>query len=211
MDKKAFTLIELLVTIAIIGLLATIVLPVFGRARALAIRAQCANNLRQIGVAWHLYLDDHDWIITADANEWGWGGKKGLLASGVPASDRVLNPYLDAHSDSDTAALEVFHCPGDKYKIAILSDNTFFDYCGNSYYVAQNLKSKSLPSSKVPYSKLQLVRDSPSGPNSCHGGSYPHFKINVLFLDGHIEMRDFDADWLIGGGSKVYISPDGDI
>ena len=60
MREKAFTLLELLVVIVIIGLLAALLLPAFGRAREGARRAMCANNLRQIGIAWHMYLDDHN-------------------------------------------------------------------------------------------------------------------------------------------------------
>ncbi len=46
MNKKAFTLIELLVVIVIVGILAGLLIPVMGRARESARRAQCANNLR---------------------------------------------------------------------------------------------------------------------------------------------------------------------
>ncbi|GAF88660.1 unnamed protein product, partial [marine sediment metagenome] len=60
MNKKAFTLIELLVVIAIVGIIAAFLVPAMGSVRENARRSQCANNLRQIGIAWHLYLDDHN-------------------------------------------------------------------------------------------------------------------------------------------------------
>jgi prepilin-type N-terminal cleavage/methylation domain-containing protein len=49
----AFTLVELLVVIALIAILAALMMPALGRSSA------CLSNLRQMGVAWHLYLGDH--------------------------------------------------------------------------------------------------------------------------------------------------------
>jgi prepilin-type N-terminal cleavage/methylation domain-containing protein/prepilin-type processing-associated H-X9-DG protein len=57
--QPAFTLVELLVVIAILGLLAGLLLPVLSRAKASARGTQCANNHRQLALAWTLYADDH--------------------------------------------------------------------------------------------------------------------------------------------------------
>lgn len=61
MLKKAvgFTLTELLVSIAIIGLLVSILLPSLSRAREMAKGAGCMSNLRQLSHGWHLYADDN--------------------------------------------------------------------------------------------------------------------------------------------------------
>lgn len=59
-QPKGFTLIELLVVIGIISILAAILFPVFARAREKARQASCASNMKQIGLAVQMYLQDYD-------------------------------------------------------------------------------------------------------------------------------------------------------
>ena len=82
--RCAFTLIELLVVIAIIAVLIALLLPAVQAAREAARRAQCVNNLKQIGLALHNYHSTHDVFPmgqgVSPARGTGWSGY-GALAS----------------------------------------------------------------------------------------------------------------------------------
>ncbi len=61
---RGFTLVELLVVIAIIAVLAALLLPALGKSKTKAESLTCANNIKQLSLAWQLYADDfNDWLV----------------------------------------------------------------------------------------------------------------------------------------------------
>ena len=92
----AFTLIELLVVVAIIAIIASLVLPALARAKARAHSSFCLNNTRQLGLAWSIYADEHNGLLTYNL------GRSSRIPTAVPAiaggpqmSDNWVNNVLD--------------------------------------------------------------------------------------------------------------------
>jgi len=108
MRRKAFTLIELLVVISIIALLIAILLPVLSSVRNSATDIQCANNLRQIGIAYAGYGSDNKGQYPEGLRKENWAfghHEKGAL----DAPEMTGLPVLYTAGYIETG--ETFYCP----------------------------------------------------------------------------------------------------
>jgi prepilin-type N-terminal cleavage/methylation domain-containing protein/prepilin-type processing-associated H-X9-DG protein len=105
---EAFTLIELLVVIAIIAILAALLLPTLGRSRDLSKRIACASQLRQIGIALSLYVDENrKYPLDQPDYEHYW--------------ERLILPSMDMTN-------KLYFCPALRLSRAVIRHNLSYGY-----------------------------------------------------------------------------------
>ena len=109
MSRQAFTLIELLVVIAIIAILAAILFPVFAQAREKARQTSCLSNLKQIGTALLMYVQDYDETLPL-------GSYMDPTNTSPTPWMNIVDPYVKGGyptkaADSGTKTYGIYACP----------------------------------------------------------------------------------------------------
>jgi prepilin-type N-terminal cleavage/methylation domain-containing protein len=111
--QRGFTLVEMLTVIATIAILAALLLPVLGKARAKAQRTTCLSNLRQLSIAWVLYADDNHGFLaesypTNNPEVW----VQGNMANAAEAGNADLIRAGKLYSYNNNVG--IYHCPADQ-------------------------------------------------------------------------------------------------
>ncbi|MBI4028359.1 MAG: prepilin-type N-terminal cleavage/methylation domain-containing protein [Verrucomicrobia bacterium] len=192
--QRAFTLIELLVVIAIISILAALLLPALKAAKDSAKSIKCMHNLKQLGLAFELFLEDNNDAFpsqgsTPDPNPLQW--------------DQQMYSYYKN--------LSLLACPSDEFPRALpnVSKRSYAynpalcNYSGSSTWGDQSGLGRKRGLISNPSSKLCLVelRKVLGGKENAYYGSDTYIIVNwtdadmhrnganYLFLDGHVEWK----------------------
>jgi prepilin-type N-terminal cleavage/methylation domain-containing protein len=197
----AFTLVELLVVIAIIGILAALLLPALQQGEARAKRIECINDLREIGLASHLFANDHAGKFPAQVstNE---GGSMEFVAAGNALQSRFYFSYkLFLPFSGPLSTPKPLACPADMERWAA-TNFTQFNNWNLSYAMGVETEPLNANSILAADRTFPCCHGTPYVPNPSIGIIDPtltyqtmgtwgpglhDYKGNVLFADDHVE------------------------
>ena len=165
--RVRFTLTELLVVMVVIALLAGLTIPVIGKAKGKAHAMHCQSNLRQLGVALRLYLNDSADVMPIVA------AMPSLKLNDRPPLNEVLFSYVDGVE-------KVFRCSADS------GDPVFFEREGSSYQFHAPLGGRRVTDAWL--SKRFGDQNTPVmyDYEPFHGRAGTTGAANYLFADGHV-------------------------
>ena len=190
---RAFTLVELLTVIAIIGILAAMLMPAIQGAMARAKRVWCENNLRQVGLGFHLFMHDHGGKFPM-AVPMGGGGAQEFVRNGYLMPGAFYFSYRQfAPLSNEIVMPAILVCKADEKRFPATSfaalQNTNL-----SYFVGVNADF-SQPGTVLAGDRNLACSPSPS-PTILHTASgaafwwtseLHTFNGNALYADDHVE------------------------
>ena len=195
---RGFTLVELLIVIAIVGLLAALLFPVFAKIREKAQETTCASNLRQLGQAFMMYAQDYDQHLP---EQWAGRTPTDVGASSVSTAwETYLRPY--------TKNKDINRCPSDTLskplKIPATGITLFSSYA--TTFQVQGKSLAAIPASALTVLLLENKQNGNIGdidwlvqqlgkqrlqPDDGVVYEQPDFRhnemANYLFVDGHVK------------------------